>query len=226
MKRTINVVGFAGVVTLVLLTKGGVQGQSRAGSGSLAGSYFCYPTCDSHTPIVLTENGNWRWGGYRAGTFKVTNGTVVFDGIGGPATWGPAALGPDSLTFTSEGPPVKQFVYRKPGPIPPELPGDYYNGRATLQLRADAGWTSQLPPGNGGYIVWDGKVRFMGFRGPTEWGLAEIGNGSLTFHLSGHNAKGYPSKHPRWSTRSVSREVFWQISTYFTAVGPANNFRP
>jgi hypothetical protein len=195
MKRTITVVGFAAIVAVMLLTKVGVQGQPGAGSGSLAGGYYCYPICESYTPVVLSENANWHWGGFSGGTFKVTNGTIVFDGFMGPATWGPAVLGPGSLTFTSEGPSARQIVWRKPGPIPPELPGDYYEGRATLQLRADASWTSQLPRAGGRYIVWDGKdVRFLGIRGPAEWGVAQIGNGTLTFHLSGYNTVGIPIK--------------------------------
>jgi hypothetical protein len=190
MKRRFALPGFIGIMAIVSVTMVGMaSGKYRSHSGraaSVAGSYYCYPDCGGNTPILLSANGNWQWGGFNVGTFQVSNGSVVFDGVGGPATWGPAAAGEDSLTFITPGPPESRVVYRKAGPIPSQLLGVYSGGGETaLEFRADGSYVSQAPDGSGGYIVFGGnKVRFFG-GSAAEWGAADISDGTLTFHPGG-----------------------------------------
>lgn len=81
---------------------------------SVAGEYGCVlmgnGPCYTHIPMRLQSNGYWGWAKY-SGQYQVANGAVEFiSGSGGPVAWGPAVLGPGTLTFTSGG---KAVVWRK-----------------------------------------------------------------------------------------------------------------
>src|SRR5260370_20419174 len=99
------------MVLLLVITYAAAVAQNR----SLAGEYVCVlmgsRPCDSGTQLQLTDNGNWRWGRY-AGTYTAAGASVTFDGIGGLARWGPAAIGPGTLSFISGNQEV--VVWQKP----------------------------------------------------------------------------------------------------------------
>jgi hypothetical protein len=79
---------------------GGVHAQTA----SVAGAYFCAASgtcpCQSDTLLHLREDGRWRWGEF-TGNWHRTQEGVVFDGNGGAATLGAAAIGEATLTFNS-----------------------------------------------------------------------------------------------------------------------------
>ena len=160
------------------------MGQNR----ELAGQYVCASIgagpCDTSTPVQLTDNGNWRWGRY-AGAYTVGGGSVTFDGVGGLATWGPAALGPGTLTFVSGDDKV---VWRKVTTGNAGLaPGVYYcatapGGCQTAQgIEIVSGGTWSWGASGGSYSVVGGRVIFHGPQLPG-WGPAEIGDHRLIFH--------------------------------------------
>ena len=78
--------------------------SAAAQQRALPGQYFCVAAatcpCQSDTALQLTGHGTWSWGAF-AGSYTVSENTARFDGNGGTATWGPASVGPGTLTFTA-----------------------------------------------------------------------------------------------------------------------------
>lgn len=153
------------------------------------GSYLCKSMgsqpCSTRTELRLADGGFWGWGRYN-GEFEVASGRVRFKGIGGAATWGPAVIGPNTLTFTSGQDTV---VWEKPAALRPSLagvyrcktaPGGCVTGKA-IELRGDGSWS--WGSDGGSYAIVGGRVQFSGLSsGPAGWGPADIGESSLTFH--------------------------------------------
>ena len=159
-------------------------GQNR----NLAGEYVCVSIgshpCATGTELQLTENGNWRWGRY-SGRYTAASKSITFDGIGGLATWGPAAIGPDTLTFMSG---IQNTVWRKPSSGNAGLaPGVYHCATAPggchtakgVEIASDGTWS--WGASGGSYSVVGSRAIF---RGPqlSDWGPAEIGDHKLVFH--------------------------------------------
>lgn len=92
----------------------GGYGVSRAGNDSVVGEYICRAMgskpCDTHIALRLQSNGYWGWAKY-SGQYEVRNGSVEFvNGSGGPVSWGPATIGPNTLSFQSGG---ESVVWKK-----------------------------------------------------------------------------------------------------------------
>jgi len=178
----------AGFVRLAVLFWFG--GAAFAQNAGVAGEYACVSMgghpCDTGAELQLTANGNWRWGRY-AGKYQASGGTVNFDGVGGAASWSPAKIGKDTLTFNSGQDAV---VFRKmTGSEPNPVPGIYFcrtaNGNGACQtgryieIRSDGQWCwGPLPPHR--FTAVGGRIWFG--TPLTGWGPADIGNGTLTFH--------------------------------------------
>ncbi|HEV2731336.1 MAG TPA: hypothetical protein VGV15_15000 [Terriglobales bacterium] len=186
MTPKIRSLGITMIAVLAVLLLGRETGWAN---NSVAGNYLCKSTkgrpCSTNTPLQLVSNGNWRWGRYN-GTYTVDNGRIEFNGVGGPATWGGAAIGPDTMTFNDFG---DNSVWQKPSSAPPQISGVYYCSTAPggcqtshpLEIGADGTW--QWGSGHGSYSVMGNQLRFSGTTwGPGGWGMADIGNGTLTFH--------------------------------------------
>ena len=98
---------------------------SQRGGDSVLGQYMCRSMgsrqCNTSTPLRLAEGGAWGWGRYN-GDFEVAGEVARFRGVGGAATWGPATVGPDTLTFMNIDVPV---VWQKPSKANPSLAGAY-----------------------------------------------------------------------------------------------------
>jgi hypothetical protein len=186
------------VVLLLGITCTAAVTQNR----SLAGEYVCVSMgsrpCDSSTELQLMENGNWRWGRY-AGTYTVARASVTFDGIGGLATWGPAAIGPGTLSFISGD---QEVVWRKPSSGNASLaPGVYHCRTAPggcqtakgIEIASDGSWS--WGASGGSYSVVGGRVVF---RGPqlSSWGPVDIGDHKLIFHSQYGDSE--------WSTAGAS----------------------
>jgi hypothetical protein len=174
------------VVFLLGIGWAAAVGQKR----DLAGQYICVSTgsgpCATGTELQLTENGNWRWGRY-SGTFTSARGYITFDGIGGLAAWGPAAIGPATLTFTSR---QQKVVWRKPSSGNGNAglaPGAYYCTTAPggcqtgkgIEIAADGTWS--WGASGGSYSIVGGRAIFRGPQLP-DWGPADIGDRKLVFH--------------------------------------------
>ena len=216
MKSKLRSLGITMIAVLAVLLLGAEA--SLAGNGSIAGNYLCRSTqgnpCSTNTPLQLVSNGSWRWGRYN-GTYTVGNGRIEFNGVGGPASWGGAAVGPDTLTFNDFG---DNSVWQKPSSAPPQISGVYFCSTAPggcqtshpLEIRADGTWA--WGSGHGSYSVMGNQVRFSGITwGPGGWGMADIGPGTLTFH----DARGASV----WSTAGPKRGPMTQPSS-----GSAQNF--
>lgn len=172
----------------VVLLLGFVWTAAAGQNSNFAGQYVCVSTgshpCDTGTELQLTENGNWRWGRY-SGAYTVASGSITFDGIGGLATWGPAAIGPDTLTFVSGS---QKVVWRKPSSGNAGFaPGVYYCATAPggchtakgVEIASDGTWS--WGASGGSYSIVGGRVIFRGPQLP-DWGPADIGDRKLVFH--------------------------------------------
>jgi hypothetical protein len=175
------------------LAQGGSQTQTGGvpGSSSVVGEYVCRSMgsrpCNTQTSLRLGENGVWGWAKY-SGEYRVVNGRVTFSGVGGAATWGPAVIGPGTLSFASGQDTV---VWQKPSPNVPSLAGIYFcntapgggpcNTKRPIEIRADGRWS--WGSDGGSYRIVAGQVQFSGLTsGPGGWGPADIGDGVLIFH--------------------------------------------
>jgi len=166
-----------------------VAGAALADNRSVAGEYVCASIgsrpCDTSTEVQLGANGNWRWGRYN-GTYTISGGTMSFDGVGGPATWGNASIAPDSLTFLSGN---SKVVWRKPSSAATAglAAGMYYCQTApggcqtakAIEIADDGTWSWG---GSGGsYSVTGGRIIFHGPQ-LSGWGPADISGKKLVFH--------------------------------------------
>jgi hypothetical protein len=156
----------------------------------VAGNYACRSIrskpCDTNTPLQLVDNGVWRWGRY-SGNFTVNEGHVQFTGVGGPASWGSAIIGLNTLTFDDFG---DEGIWEKAELAPGRLSLGSYRcqsapggcqTRSALELHADNtfAWGSV----KGYYSLIGGRLHFTGpVSGPAGWGAAEIGDGAILFH--------------------------------------------
>jgi hypothetical protein len=193
---------FRGVCEAVLL---GAACMTAVAQTSVAGEYVCASIgsrpCDTSTELQLTENGNWRWGRY-SGTYSGARGSLAFDGLGGPATWGPAAAGRDTLTFGSRD---QRVVWQKPSPGGRAgaglAPGVYFCRTAPggcqtakgIEIAADGTWS--WGASGGSYSIVGGRVVFHGPQ-VSSWGPAEVGDRKLIFRS--------PSGDSEWIASSAS----------------------
>ena len=205
---------FIGMRAAVLL---GAACMTAIAQTSVAGEYTCASIgsrpCDTNTEMQLTENGNWRWGRY-SGTYSVARGSIVFDGVGGPATWGPAEAGRDTLTF---GPRDQRAVWQKPSPGGPAgaglAPGVYFCRTAPggcqtakgIEIAADGTWS--WGASGGSYAVVGGRVVFHGPQ-VSSWGPAEVGDRKLIFRSESGDSEwphlgALPDVQPAIRTRST-----------------------
>jgi hypothetical protein len=165
--------------------------QSVAGTGaSVVGEYVCLSMgsrpCDTQKKILLRDNGTWRWSWW-SGQYQVAGGQVTFEGTVGLGSWGPAVIGPDTLTFGSD----RKVVWQKPSSVPPSVAGTYvcatapggcHTGHA-IKIQSDGTWS--WGPLHGYYSIVGGQVKFTGLSsGPAGWGFAEFSNGALIFRNS------------------------------------------
>ena len=108
--RLILALSFLGATGAACFAGDSPKKTTTAQNQEVAGEYLC-PSSASKAPVRLSANGNWGWDIY-AGDYQIANGAVTFNGVGGPATWGPAVIGRGTLTFTYRG---REFVYQKQG---------------------------------------------------------------------------------------------------------------
>lgn len=165
--------------------------QSGAGTGpSVAGEYLCRSVgsrpCDTQTTISLHDDGTWGWR-FFSGQYQVAGGRVTFKGEGVGA-WGPAVIGPDTLTFGSGD---RKGVWQKRSPIPPSVAGTYVcatapggcQTRLAIKIQSDGTWSRGSARGD--YSIVGGQVKFSSLRGgPPGWGFAEFSHGALIFRNS------------------------------------------
>lgn len=176
-----------GVVALLPAVFGAPQTANKT---AVTGEYVCRSMgsgpCDTQTTISLRDDGSWGWR-FFSGEYRVAGGQVIFKGVG-LAAWGPAEIGPGTITFTSGGQPV---VFQKPSLTPPSLAGSYVcatapggcQTRRAIAIQSDGTWSWGAQ--HGSYSIVGGQVRFTGLSsGPAGWGLANFSNGSLVFHTS------------------------------------------
>lgn len=108
--RTALVSSFA---CLLLATAPGASAQPAV---TVTGEYFCVTggtcPCQSDGNLKLTGDGRWYWGSH-TGRWQADTTRVSFDGLGGAAALGPAAIGAGTLTFHSSG---NQVVCWQPRP--------------------------------------------------------------------------------------------------------------
>lgn len=163
----------------------------RAGAGAaVTGEYVCQSMgshpCDTQTTISLHDDGTWGWR-YFSGEYQVAEGRVTFRGVGLGA-WGPAAIGPGALTFTSGG---QNVVFRKPTSAPPSLAGSYVcatapggcQTRQAIEIQSDGTWSWGAQ--HGSFSIVGGQTKFTGLSsGPAGWGPASFRNGALIFRGS------------------------------------------
>ena len=166
-----------------------LPGRPSTGA-AVAGEYACrsmgsHP-CDTQTTISLRDDGTWGWR-YLSGEYQVAGGRVTFKGTGLGA-WGPAVIGPGTLTFTSGG---QQVVFQKPSSAPPSLAGSYVcvtapgvcQTRQAIAIQSDGTWSWGAQ--HGSCSVVGGQVKFTGLSsGPAGWGLANFSSGALIFRGS------------------------------------------
>lgn len=161
---------------------------------TIAGDYLCRSmgsgACDTQTTISLHEDGTWGWR-YFSGEYRVSGGRVTFTGVG-LGSWGPAAIGPGTLTFASGG---KSVVWAKARANASAVSGTFVCATAAgggscqtahpIEMRADGTWSWGVQRGS--YSVDGALVRFIGAltTGPASWGEAEARGRSLIFHDSG-----------------------------------------
>jgi hypothetical protein len=164
---------------------------AQADSG-IVGNYACRSIgsrpCDTSVTLQLLSNGYWGWGKY-SGQYAINGATVEFvSGSGGPVRWGPATIGPNTLTFTSGS---QLVVWQKPGSAAAAAAGAYrcasLPGGGSCQtarpIVMDGQGSWKWGASGGAYTVVGAQVYFHGpSSGPPGWGPADIGNGTLTFH--------------------------------------------
>ncbi len=162
------------------------SGRPRHGA-PVAGEYVCRSMgsrpCDTQTTIALHADGTWGWR-YFSGRYQVAGGQVTFEGVG-LGSWGPAAIGPDTLTFTSGS---EKVIYQKPAVTPARLVGVYVcttapggcQTRIAIEMRPDGTWSWGADGGT--YSMTGTQVKLSGLTsGPAGWGLCEIAHGALIF---------------------------------------------
>jgi hypothetical protein len=163
------------------------QGRRAATGASVSGEYVCRSMgsrpCDTQTAISLHDDGKWGWR-YFSGQYQVAEGRVTFRGVG-LGSWGPAVIGPDTLTFMSGG---QKVVFQKPSLAPLSLAGSYVcasapggcQTRKAIEIESDGTWSWGAQ--HGSYSILGGQVKFDGLSsGPAGWGLANFSNGVLIF---------------------------------------------
>ncbi len=164
-------------------------GSAVLAANDVTGNYVCASMggkpCDTQTQLRLLANGYWGFGKY-SGQYQVNGGNVEFvNGSGGPVTWGPAKIGPNSLTFEGD------VVFQKPSAQRAALAGTYRCQTApggcltrnAIVLDGQGAW--RWGAQGGSYAVLGDQIRFNGLSsGPAGWGPAAIGNGTLTFSTS------------------------------------------
>jgi hypothetical protein len=106
---------------------------------AVAGDYACESIGGKRgcmNSIRLRANGYWGYVEY-SGKYEVRNGRVIFvSGDGGPATWGSAIIGPDTLT-------IGNVVYRRP-------PASRHGGDNDQQRPAGPAPQERLAPSTAG----------------------------------------------------------------------------
>lgn len=152
---------------------------------SVAGEYWCETydddPCVTDGAIVLTARGKWQFGRYNGG-YTIEDGTVVWDGLGGPAAWGDASIVPGGLAFTYTR------WFRPLEGAAEAAAGSYAcadcTGKTPIILASDGTWS--WGASGGSFVVFpDGRARFSGpSSGPPGWGLATLGDGTLTWRAT------------------------------------------
>lgn len=209
MKPTLHV---AAVLAILLAGCGGPGGEDGSGDDGPVGDYHCssitvngatQPCDDQTTPLTLASDGTWTW--YRnAGRYRVVSGQVDFsvdsDRYAGPPTWGLADIGEGTLTFHSHGQDTVWRMQEADGDVLATIAGAYHCETTVWDgIRQECSDTSTpltlTPGGEWSYSSNRGQLSIAGsevtfrcgscYDGPSSWGSASIGPGTLTFH--GHD---------------------------------------
>jgi hypothetical protein len=178
-----------GVVLCLLLCASLLPAQY----GSLAGDYVCKSVrgnpCSTGHSIRLLADGGWAFDWYR-GTYSVAGGKITFMPKDSYIhAWGTAIVGPGTITFNDFG---DNAIWVKPSDLSGVLaPGNYYcqtapHGcltRTPIQIQANGAFSWGAIKSS--YSILGNQVRFGGLsEGPAGWGLANIGNGNISFRAS------------------------------------------
>lgn len=166
--------------------------RTHAAADAVVGEYMCATTagkpCATSTPLRLQDGGAWGWGRYN-GHYRVADGVVYFRGVGGAATWGPALVSENTLTFsTSYGPSIWQKAVHSAASLDGvytcrTAPGGCLTHTPIRIEGSEWHWGAD----GGTYSILDGgkRIRFSGLSsGPGGWGIADIGNGTITWHTN------------------------------------------
>ncbi len=167
--------------------------QASSNTAALAGDYLCRSMgsgpCDTQTTISLHDDGTWGWR-FFSGKYEIQGNRVTFRGPG-LGSWGPAVVGPNSLTFMNG---ASKVIWEKPSAAPPALAGTYVcataagggpcQTRYAVELRPDGTWSWGVQRGS--YTILGGHIKFTGglTTGPSAWGEADAESGALIFRSS------------------------------------------